>query len=148
MIRWPMIGVLVGLLAALAVAARADDAKPPLTPEQRMQARFPQNVRVGDVIGLPLVDDSHSTLGFVREIARRTDGKLELVIGYGGIFSYLGWHFRAVAAPIEVVCIRGRELASLDMARSEYAAAPTWRQDGSTMLAPETIIRVALCRGY
>ena len=148
MIRLPIIGLLVSLLAIVAAAARADDVKPPLTPEQRMQARFPQNARVGDVIGLPLVDDSHSTLGFVREIARRTDGKLELVIGYGGIFSYLGWHFRAVAAPIEVVCIRGRELASLDMSRREYAAAPTWRHDGSTTLAPDTTIRLALCRGY
>ncbi len=148
MVRPPMIGLLVPLLAALAGAARADDVKPPLTPEQRMQARFPQNVRVGDMIGLPLLDDSHSTLGFVREIARRTDGKLELVIGYGGIFSYLGWNFRAVAAPIEVVCIRGRELASLDMPRGEYAAAPTWRQGDSTTLAPDATIRVALCRGY
>ncbi len=148
MVRLTVIGLLVALLAAGAVAAQADDAKPPPTPEQRMQARFPQKVRVGDLIGLPLLDDSHSTLGFVREVARGTDGKLELVIGYGGILSYLGWDIRPVAAPIEVVCIRGRELGSLDMPRSEYAAALTWRQDGSAKLPPDATILVALCRGY
>jgi hypothetical protein len=148
MVRLAVIGLLVSLLAAGAVAARADDAKPPLTPEQRMQARFPQKVRVGDLIGLPLLDDRHSTLGLVHEVVRSTDGKLQLVIGYGGILSYLGWDIRPVAAPIEVVCIRGREVASLDMPRSEYAAAPTWRQDGFTRLLPDATIRIALCRGY
>lgn len=148
MIRWAVIGLSVFLLAAFAVAARADDAKPPPTPEQRMQARFPQKVRVGDLLGLPLLDDSHSTLGLVHDVARSTDGKLKLVIGYGGIFSYLGWSGRPVAVPIEAICIRGRELASLDMSRSEYAAAPTWRQDGAAKLPPDATILVALCRGY
>jgi len=141
------IGVVVSLLAA-AGAARADDAKPAPTPEQRMQARFPQKVRVGDLIGLPLLDEAHSTLGLVREVVRDKDGKVELVIGYGGIFSYLGWDTRPVAVPIEVVGIRGRELASLDMPRREYAAAPMWRQDDTAVLPPDATIRVALCRGY
>jgi hypothetical protein len=137
------------LMLAAAAAARADDAKPPVTPEQRMQLRFPQKVRVGDLIGLAVLDDSHSTLGFVREVVREKDGKVELVIGYGEIFSYLGWDTRLVAVPIEVVGIRGRELASLDMSRGEYTAAPTWRQDGATVvLPPDATIRVALCRGY
>ena len=42
---------------------------------------------------------------------------------------------RPVAVPIEVVGIEGRQLASLDMPRSEYAAAPTWRNAGRASAA-------------
>ena len=60
------------------------DEQSPMTPEQRMQARFPQPVRVGDLIGMPLLDDSAATLGYVREIVRTEDGKMELIVDYGG----------------------------------------------------------------
>jgi len=46
------------------------------------------------------------------------------------------------------VGIRGRELASLDMPRSEYASAPTWQENDAAALPQDAIIRVALCRGY
>ena len=91
-----------------------EEEKKPMTPEQRMQARFPQNVRVGDLIGLPVLDDSSSTLGHVREVVRTESGKIELIVAYGG---FLGWDTRPIAVPIEVIGIQGRELASLDMPR-------------------------------
>jgi hypothetical protein len=142
------IGLAVFLLAAAACAASADDEKQPLTPEQRMQARFPQKVRVDALIGLPLLDDSHSTLGLVREVVRTKTDKIELIVAYGGLLRVFGWGVRPVAVPIEVVGIRGRELASLDMPRSEYASAPTWQEKDGAVLPPEATIRVALCRGY
>jgi hypothetical protein len=78
-------------------------------------------------------------------VVRTKNDKIELIIGYGGLF---GWGVRPVAVPIEVVGIRGRELASLDMPRSEYAAAPTWQAHDTAGLPREATIRVALCRGY
>jgi hypothetical protein len=160
----PAVGLIIGLIAAAGAAAAVtgtdshfalaqaadppatmDDDDRPMTPEQRMQARFPQNVRVGDLIGLPLLDDSHRTLGHVREVVRSKNGKIELIVAYGG---FLGWGVRPIAVPVEVVGIRGRELASLDMPRSEYAAAPTWLATGAAVLSPDASILVALCRGY
>ena len=117
--------------------------KKPMTPQERMQARFPQPVRVGDVIGLPILDDNSCTLGYVREVVRTPDDKIELIVSYGG---FLGWGTRAIAVPIEVVGIQGRELASLDMPRSEYAAAPTWRNAGAQALPNDTTIKIALAR--
>ncbi len=145
--------VLIGSMAAVGVAwpaaaaptDAANSSPAVLTPEERMQARFPQPVRVGDLIGLPLLDDSHRTLGYVREVVRTETDKIELIIGYGGLF---GWGVRPVAVPIEVVGIRGRELASLDMPRSEYSNAPTWHAGADIELAREATIRVALTRGY
>ena len=84
-----------------------EEEKKPMTPEQRMQARFPQNVRVGDLIGLPVLDESSSTLGHVREVVRTESDKIELIVAYGG---FLGWGTRPVAVPIEVIGIQGREL--------------------------------------
>lgn len=150
-----MRNVLIAIVLAIPVLASVDagavgaeDQKPALTPEQRMQARYPQPVRVGDLIGLPLLDDDHRTLGHVREVVRTKSGKIELIIDYGGFLGLFSWGARPVAVPIEVVGIRGRELASLDMPRSEYASAPTWRDNGAAELPDTATIRVALTRAY
>ncbi len=92
-----------------------------------MQARYPQPVRVGDLIGLPVLDDSARTLGYVREVVRTNENKIELIVDYRG---FLGWRSRPVAVPLEVVGIAGRQISSLDMPRSEYASAPTWQSAG------------------
>jgi len=121
----------------------AGDANKPMPMEERMQRRFPQPVRVGDLIGLPVLDDNNSTLGHVRAVVRTPDDKIELIVSYGGWF---GWGARPVAVPIEVVGILGRQLASLDMPRSEYAAAPTWQNVDAQTLANDAMIRIALAR--
>jgi hypothetical protein len=142
------VGLALCTLTAAGAAQSGTNDKPPLTSEQRMQSRFPQPVRVGDLIGLPLLDASHSTLGYVREVVRTKGDKIELVIGYGGFLGLFGWNVRPIAVPIEVVGIRGRELASLDMPRNEYAKAPTWQSHDADVLPSDTTIRMALCRGY
>jgi hypothetical protein len=128
--------------------ADAETEKKTRTPEQRMRARYPQPVRVGDLIGLPLLDASHSTLGYVSQVVRSNDGRIALIVAYGGFLERLGGEARLVAVPIEVVGIRGRELASLDMPRAEYPTAPTWRSTDAAALPPDATVQVALCRGY
>lgn len=160
--RLTAIGLAIGVLAAAQAAAGTasadgflllaqamvpptgmEEEKKPMTPAERMRARFPQPVRVGDLIGLPLLDDSSCTLGRVREVVRTADDKIELIVAYGGL---LGWGARLVAIPIEVVGIQGRELASLDMPRSEYVKAPTWRNAGAQRLPDDATIKIALAR--
>src|SRR4051794_4277315 len=46
-------------------APAADNDVENLTPEQRMGRRFPQPVRVGFLIGLPLLDWNDSTIGYI-----------------------------------------------------------------------------------
>ncbi len=110
---------------------------------ERMQRRFPQAVRVGDLIGLPVLDDDSRTLGHVRQVVRTPQGKIKLIVVYGG---FLGFGTRQVAVPIEEVGIFGRQLASLDMPRQDYAAAPTWRDTGDVAVPNDDSIRVALAR--
>jgi hypothetical protein len=119
------------------------DAQHPMPMNERMLKRFPQPVRVGDLIGLPVLDQNASTLGYVRQVVRTPQGEIELVILYS---RWWGWFGRPVAVPIEVVGIEGRQLVSLDMPPSAYAAAPTWRGSDAAVLQADATIRVALAR--
>ena len=134
---------LIVLAQAMVPPTGTDDANKPMPMAERMNRRFPQPVRVGDLIGLPVLDDRSSTLGFVRQVVRTPAGKIELIVSYSRWF---GWFGRPVAVPIEVVGIEGRQVASLDMPRSEYATAPTWQGQGATALPDEATIRIALAR--
>jgi hypothetical protein len=131
------------LAQAMVPPTGMDDANKPMPMVERMNRRFPQPVRVGDLIGLPVLDNRSSTLGFVRQVVRTAAGKTELIVSYSRWF---GWFGRPVAVPIEVVGIEGRQLASLDMPRSDYAAAPTWQGQDVVVLPDDATIRIALAR--
>jgi PRC-barrel domain len=114
-----------------------------LSPEEKMQRRYPQWVRVGDLIGLPVLDDDDRTLGRVRTVVRTSGGKIQLIVPFGG---FLGWRQRLVAVPIEVVAIAGRQIAALDMTRAEFDAALAWNDPGSQVISPGERIRIGLYR--
>lgn len=123
-----------------AASATPDD----LTPEERMARRFPQPVRVGFLVGLPVLDEDSSVIGRVRAVVRTPEGKIRLVVPYGGLF---GLGARLVAVPVEVVTMLGQFVAASDMPRAEFAVAPTWSDmRGDTPLTPEETIRVGLSR--
>ena len=138
----------LALLAVPPAAAQAPHDMVPQTPmpsaaEARMQMRFPQRVRVGDLIGLPVLDDGDSTLGRVREVVRDPNGRIKLIVGYS---KWWGLGGRPVAVPIEVVVILGRQIDSVDMKPAEYAAAPTWVAGTDAPIAPDQIIRIGVGR--
>jgi hypothetical protein len=118
-------------------------AAKPMPMDERMKRRFPQPVRVGDLIGLPVLDDRASTIGYVQQVARTPENRIKLIVSCGGWF---GWDARAVAVPIEAVGIEGQQIASLDMPRSDYATAPTWQGGDAAVLPNDATIRIALAR--
>jgi hypothetical protein len=119
------------------------DAQHPMPMKERYLSRFPQPARVGDLIGLPVLDLNSSTLGYVLQVARTPDGEIEFIVGYSW---WWGWFGRPVAVPLEVLGVAGRQLVSLDMPPSEYAAAPTWHDTGAARLPADATVRVALAR--
>jgi hypothetical protein len=143
----------IGLLLPAEVLAQAmipptgmDDADKPMPMAERMSRRFPQPVRVGDLVGLPMLTDSASTLGYVRQVVRTSAGKTELIVAYNKWFGWFGWFTRPVAVPLEAVGIEGRQLVSLDMPSGEYVTAPTWQSDSATALPGGATIQIALAR--
>lgn len=134
---------LVSMLASALATGTTKPAEPMsnLTPEERMQRRYPQPVKVGDLIGLRVLDDDDRTLGRIASVVRTPAGQIRLIVPYGGI---LGFRQRRVAVPIEVVAIAGRQVAALDMDRKAFDVAPTWSDAGSAVLGPAETIRIAL----
>ena len=132
-------------LALILIAGTTTPAASPdnLSPEEKMRRRYPQSIKVGDLLGLRVLDDDDRTLGRVKSVVRAGDGKIKLIVAYGG---YFGWGERPVAVPLEVVAIAGRQLAALDMTRAQFDAAPTWAETGAQPIASGEIIRIALYR--
>jgi hypothetical protein len=119
------------------------DAQHPMPIKERYLKRFPQPARVGDLIGLPVLDLNSTTLGYVRQVVRSPAGEIEFIVDYS---RWWGWFGRPVAVPLEVLGIAGRQLVSLDMPPSEYAAASTWHDTGAARLPADATVRVALAR--
>lgn len=126
------------LVTGSTTPAKAPDS---LTPEEKMQRRYPQPVKVGDLIGRPVLDDDDRTLGRIKMVVRTDSGKIQLIVPYGG---FLGWRQRLVAVPIEVVAIAGRQLAALDMDRTAFDKAPAWNDAGSQPIPVSETIRIGL----
>jgi hypothetical protein len=118
----------------------APDAR---TPEERMNARFPQKVRVGDLIGLPVQDYDDRILGYVTDVVRTPDGKIVLVMPEGG---WLWRSGRPVPIPIETVAILARHLNLLDIPRAEVPKLPTWNPAEGSPIDRNDIIRIAIGR--
>src|ERR1044072_115963 len=76
--------------------------------EQRFERRYPQAVKVGHLIGLPVLDDRDSTYVYIHAVIRGGEGKFQLIVPYR---DWLGWgtppprgktgavSFRGVARP-------------------------------------------------
>jgi hypothetical protein len=119
-----------------------------------MNRRFPQPMRVGDLVGLPVLDWRDSTIGFVQQVIRTPAGKIQLIVPYRRRLGWipagrvLDWGRRPVAVPLEVVAMLGRQVAALDMSREEFDAAPTFSGSDSVALAlsPDDNIRIAITR--
>ncbi len=150
--------VLFVLLSLLAVPLPAHAAGPsggvhmqaqePVTPdarsaEERMNARFPQKVRVGDLIGIPIQDYDDRILGYVTDVVRKPDGKIVLVMPEGG------WPWRSgrpVPIPIETVAILARHLNLLDIPRADVPKLPAWDPAHGSSIDRNDIILIAIGR--
>ena len=144
--------LLLGLAGApIALATTPQDTQPDpnkgRTPEERMALRYPQPVKVGFLIGLPVLDERDSTYGYIREVVRTADGKIVLVVPYRAWLGWAptGWGRKDVAVPIETVAILARQVAALDFSRDDFAAAPPYTPSGTPLAADETI-KIAVYR--
>jgi hypothetical protein len=123
--------------------AATDDDEENLSPEEKMRRRFPQPVRVGDLIGLPLLDWDDSTIGYVRHVVRTPEGKIQLIVNQGRLF---GWGGPLVQVPIEAVAILARQIDLLDIPLKEFRAAPAWSAASTQPIPSDDMIRIAVSR--
>jgi hypothetical protein len=139
--------VLLTAAAAPVGLALAATAEKTLTPEQKFNRRYPQPVKAGFLIGLPMLDNQDSTLGYIREVVRTPEGKIVLVVPYRAWLGWgpTDWGRKTVAVPIETVAIQARQVTAVDFSREDFAAAPPYAAQGAPIPADETI-RIAVSR--
>jgi hypothetical protein len=136
---------IVGLLIASTVAQAQQPAPPGMSLAEAASRRFPQPVRVGDLLKRQVLRplESQPTLGFVRDVVKKTDGGIEVVVDYGGVF---GLFARPIAVPVEAMVLLGEYMEIVDFSPDQLKQFKTFDGAGTTPLAPDSVIRVGLAR--
>jgi hypothetical protein len=113
---------------------------------ERAAKRFPQPVRVGDLIGRQVLEptEAQHVLGRVAAIVRHDDGTMDMIIRFGGM---LGIGTRLIAVPIEAVALLGEHVAIIDFTPEQLQGFPTAPQTDPS-LPVSNIIRVGLAKPF
>ena len=135
------------LLAILLLAA-------PVRAQESAQAarRFPQPVRVGDLIHRQVLRpiEQQTVLGRVDGVARRADGAVLIVVDArdAGWRGALGLGARPVAVPSDALALLGEHLALMDLTPDQLRALPTFDPTGTAQVPPDDTIRMGLVRPF
>ncbi len=138
--------LVVGLLLAGAAAARAQQPAPPgMSLAEAAAKRFPQPVRVGDLLGRQVLRpiESQPTLGWVDSVVRQKDGTIDVVVDYGGRFRFLD---RPIAVPVDAMVLLGQYMEIVDFTPKQLRRFTTFDKEDAVALPSDSIIRVGLAR--
>lgn len=135
------------LLFTCAPAAAQQPAPPEPVLAARAVARFPQPVRVGDLLRRQVLRpvEQQNVLGRVAGVMRRGDGAVLVIVSLGGV---LGLGTRPIAVPLEATALLGEHLAVIDLTPEQLQALPTFDGAGTQPLQPNETIRVGLTRPF
>ena len=107
--------------------------------------RFPQPVRVGDLLGREVLRpvESQDILGRVRGLVRDRDGRIVVVVDFGG---FLGFGARSIAVPVDAMVLLGQDMEIVAFTPEQLRQFPTFSPSGTTEIADDTIIKVGLAK--
>ena len=107
--------------------------------------RFPQPVRVGDLLGREVLRpvESQDILGRVRGLVRDRDGRIMVVVDFGG---FLGFGARPIAVPVDAMVLLGQDMEIVAFTPEQLRQFPTFSPSGTTEVADDTIIKVGLAK--
>ena len=107
--------------------------------------RFPQPVRVGDLLGREVLRpvESQDVLGRVRGLVRDRDGRIMVVVDFGG---FLGFGARSIAVPVDAMVLLGQDMEIVAFTPEQLRQFPTFSPSGTTEVADDTIIKVGLAK--
>ena len=118
---------------------------PGMSLAQSTAMRFPQPVRVGDLIGRKVLRpvESQDVLGRVSRLVRDRDGRIMVVVDFGG---FLGFGTRAIAVPVDAMVLLGQDMEIVAFTPEQLGQFPTFSPSGTTDVANDTIIKVGLAK--
>ena len=143
--RW--LWIVLVLSSGAALAQDAAPAPKPTSLAERAARRFPQPVRVGDLIGRDVLKptEAQPVLGDVMAVVRRKDGSQDVIVRVGGV---LGIGARPIAVPVEAVALMGEYVAIMDFTPDQLRAFPTFDSAGDAPLGADETIRVGIVRPF
>ena len=118
---------------------------PGMTLAESAAMRFPQSVRVGDLLGREVLRpvESQDVLGRVRRVVRDKSGQISVVVDFGGL---LGFGSRPIAVPVDAMVLLGRDMEIVAYTPEQLRKFPTFSPSGTTDVADQTMIKVGLAK--
>ena len=152
--RSALIGMLLGscILITTAHVGYAQSATPGGMPPppgmslaESAAMRFPQPVRVGDLIGRAVLRpvEGQDVLGRVRRLVRDRDGQIMVVVDFGG---FLGFGSRPIAVPVDAMVLLGQDMEIVAFTPEQLRQFPTFSPSGTTDVTNDTVIKVGLAK--
>jgi PRC-barrel domain len=140
-----------GMLAVAGAAhaqSRTPGGMPPppgMTLAESAAMRFPQPVRVGDLLGRAVLRpvESQEVLGQVRRVVRDRSGLIMVVIDFGG---FLSFGSRPIAVPVDAMVLVGQDMEIVAFTPKQLQQFPTFSSSGTTDVPDDTIIKVGLAK--
>jgi hypothetical protein len=107
--------------------------------------RFPQPVRVGDLLGRDVLRpvESQDILGRVRGLVRDRNGQIMVVVDFGG---FLGFGSRLIAVSVDAMVLLGQDMEIVAFTPEQLRQFPTFSPAATTDVADDTIIKVGLAK--
>ena len=107
--------------------------------------RFPQPVRVGDLLGRQVLRpvESQDVLGRVRRVVRDGNGQIRVVVDFGGLF---GFGSRPIAVPVDAMVLLGQDMEIVAFTPKQLRQFPTFSPSGTADVPDDTIIKVGLAK--
>jgi hypothetical protein len=107
--------------------------------------RFPQPVRVGDLIGREVLRpvESQDVLGRVRRLVRDRNGQIMVVVDFDG---FLGFGSRPIAVSVDAMVLLGQDMEVVAFTPKQLQQFPTFSPSGTTDVPDDTIIKVGLAK--
>jgi len=140
---------LVLLLTGSAYAQSPTPGGMPPPPGMSMAAsaamRFPQPVRVGDLLHRDVIEpvESQNYVGKVEQVVSASNGSLAVVITVGG---FLGFGSRSVSVPVDALVLLGNVVEVDAFTPAQLRQLPIFSPVGTVPLAPDAIIKVGLAK--
>ena len=107
--------------------------------------RFPQPVRVGDLLHRDVLEptESQELLGTVQQVVRSSDGTLEVVVAFGG---FLGFGTRPIAVPVDAMVLRSQVMEVVAYTPDQLRHFPTFSPAGTSAVPADSTIKVGLAK--
>lgn len=118
---------------------------PGMSLAESMAMRFPQPVRVGDLLHRLVLRpvESQDILGRVHAILRNDQGQIVVILNIGGVYGYGG---RLIAVPVDAMVLLGQDMEVVAYTPAQLAQFPTFVSQDAQPVPDDTTIKIGLAK--